>query len=47
MYLKLFNSLTDAIEQIEKQNFGQALDTLKCAQSGAEELYLNEETQEC
>lgn len=40
MYLKLFNSITDALEALERQNYGQAADILKKGQQAAEELYL-------
>ena len=43
MYSLLFNAITDALEQIEKQNFGSAKDLLIAAQQKAEELYITAE----
>lgn len=40
MYLKLFNAVTDALEAMERRNYGQAEDLLKRGQQEAEELYL-------
>ena len=40
MYSLLFNAITDALEKIEKQNFGDAKDILIAAQQKAEELYI-------
>lgn len=40
MYLALFNHVTDALEQLAAQNFGQARQILICAQQEAEEAYL-------
>ena len=37
MYSLLFNAITDALEQIEQQNFGSAKDLLIAAQQKAEE----------
>lgn len=42
MYLKLFNRVTDALEQMAAQNFGQARQTLIRAQQETEELYVQE-----
>lgn len=42
LYHKLFNACTDALTDMEKQNFGQARVRLICAQQEAEELYLNQ-----
>lgn len=41
MYLKLFNSVTDSIEQIRSQNFGMAMEILIKAQQDSEELYIS------
>ena len=41
LYFHLFNQITDALEEMEKQNFGQARDILIRAQQEAEETYLN------
>ena len=43
MYFTLFNALTDAIEEMEAQQFDQALHTLEQAQQAAEERYLQGE----
>ena len=40
MYLLLFNAITDALEQMEKQNYGTAKDLLITAQQKAEEIYM-------
>ena len=40
MYHLLFNAITDALEQIEQQNFGSAKDLLIAAQQQAEEIYI-------
>ncbi len=39
-YLSLFNAITDALAQIEKQNYGDAKSTLIAAQQKAEEMYI-------
>ena len=44
MYHLLFNAITDALEQIEKQNFGSAKDLLIAAQQKAEEIYITTES---
>ena len=46
MYFMLFNAITDAVEQLEQCNYGQAADLLKQAQAAAEEVYLTGEAQE-
>ncbi len=43
MYTTLFNAITDALEQMEKQNFGTAKETLIAAQQQAEEIYITAE----
>ena len=43
MYFTLFNAVTDALEAMEAQNFGQAKDLLIAAQQRCEELYLDGE----
>ncbi len=43
MYHLLFNAATDALEQIEQQNFGSAKDLLIAAQQQAEEIYITAE----
>ena len=42
MYLRLFNAVTDAIESIDRQNFGTAKEQLIKAQQETEELYISE-----
>ena len=44
MYHLLFNAITDALEQIEQQNFGSAKDLLIAAQHEAEEIYMSAES---
>ena len=43
LYHLLFNAITDALEQMEKQNFGTAKETLIAAQQKAEEIYITAE----
>ena len=40
MYSTLFNAITDALAQIEKQNYGDAKSTFIAAQQKAEEMYI-------
>ena len=40
MYSTLFNAITDALAQIENQNYGDANSTLIAAQQQAEEMYI-------
>ena len=40
MYHLLFNGITDALEQMEKQNLGSAKDLLTTAQQKTEEIYM-------
>ena len=40
MYHLLFNAITDALEQMEKQNLGSAKDLRTTAQQKAEEIYM-------
>lgn len=42
LYLHLFNRITDALQEIEKQNFGRTADILRSAQQEAEEMYIND-----
>ncbi len=44
MYLLLFNAITDALEQMEQQNYGTAKDLLIAAQQQAEEIYITAES---
>ena len=43
MYTTLFNAITDALSQIETQNYGDAKETLISAQQKAEELSFTKE----
>ena len=43
LYYQLFNSIIDALEQIEKKNFGLAEEILRSAQANAEETYIQGE----
>ena len=40
MYLQLFNAVTDSLEALTAQNFGQAKEILIKAQQEAEEYYM-------
>ena len=40
MYSTLFNAITDALAQIENQNYGDARSTLIAAQQKVEEMYI-------
>ena len=40
MYTTLFNAITDALSQIETQNYGDAKETFITAQQKAEEIYI-------
>ena len=40
MYHLLFNAITDALEQMQKQNLGSAKDLLTTAQQKTEEIYM-------
>ena len=41
-YLILFNAITDALKQLEGQNYGKAKELLIEAQQQAEEAFMNE-----
>ena len=43
LYYHLFNAVTDAIQAMEQQNYGQAIALLIVAQQEAEEMYISEE----
>ena len=43
MYTTLFNAMTDAIENIEKLNYGTAKELLIQAQQKTEELHIDAE----
>ena len=45
MYHLLFNAITDALEQLEQQNYGSAKDLLIAAQQQAEEIYITAENE--
>ena len=40
LYFSLFNAVTDAIDQLERQEFQSALTTLELAQRNCEELFI-------
>lgn len=40
LYHLLFNAVTDALEQMEARNYGEAAETLRAAQEDAEEMYM-------
>ena len=44
LYHLLFNAITDALEQMEKLNYGSAKDLLITAQQQAEEIYMSAES---
>ena len=46
MYFTLFNAISDAVEQLEQRNYGQAAAILKQAQAAAEEIYVSAPDQE-
>ena len=43
MYHLLFNAITDALTQLEAQNYGDVKDALISAQQKAEEIYITAE----
>lgn len=43
MYTLMFNAATDAMEQLEQQNFEKAKELLVLAQQQAEEIYMDED----
>jgi len=43
MYHLLFNAITDALTQLETQNYGDVKDALIFAQQKAEEIYITAE----
>ena len=43
MYHLLFNAITDALTQLETQNYGDVKDALISAQLKAEEIYITAE----
>ena len=44
LYHLLFNAITDALEQMEQQNYGTAKETLITAQQEAEEISMSAES---
>ena len=46
IYFTLFNAISDAVEQLEQRNYGQAAAILKQAQAAAEEIYVSAPDQE-
>ena len=44
MYLTMFNAVTDALEHMERLDFGMAKKTLLQAQCIAEEIYMEQNT---
>ena len=40
MYTTLFNAITDALEEMQKQNIGLAQEQLKASQQKTEEIYI-------
>ena len=44
LYHLLFNAITNALEQMEQQNYGTAKETLITAQQEAEEIYMSAES---
>ena len=43
LYHLLFNAITDALKQMESQNYGDAEELLVAAQQKAEEIYITAE----
>ena len=43
MYFHLFNAITDALVQLERQNYGLVAERLKAAQVDGENAYLTED----
>ena len=43
LYFHLFNAITDALNQMELQNYGQAAVTLVAAQQQTEDWYMEED----
>ncbi len=46
MYSKLFNAITDALEQMENYNYGLAERILRDGQKKAENIYMREEDED-
>ena len=45
IYFHLFNRVTDAVRELEQQNYGNAKDILINAQQEAEEGYISDESE--
>ncbi len=43
MYVQLFNAVTDSLEAMATQNYGQAQEILVAAQQRCEEIYMDGE----
>ena len=43
LYSTLFNAITDALEQMDRQNYGAARSLLITAQQTTEEAYISED----
>lgn len=43
MYLRLFNRVTDALEELGKCNYGKAAEILRSGQKDTEEMYMDNE----
>ena len=43
LYTLLFNAITDAVDQIKRQNYGTAKELLIRVQQQAEEIYMEED----
>ena len=46
MYYTLFNAITDALEAMEQQNYGQARRLLIAAQQQSEEIFMDSDEDE-
>ena len=46
LYFHLFNTITDALQAIEQQNYGQASHLLITAQQETEEMYMDEDDED-
>ena len=46
MYYTLFNAVTDALEAMEHQNYGQARALLIAAQQQSEEIFMDSDEEE-
>lgn len=46
MYLLLFNAVTDALEEMARQNYGTAAQLLREGQQNCEEIYLRASEEE-